>query len=160
MDIHFFLQFVEMFAITRLKSASAKAKYKPYFLDVYLAIQGAFAGDPDFGSVPAEEQAEPISNLKIERPVGSTPGGRMTRDTMPAAMQLLLRRYEASDGQSGIPTELFRFAQDHPELLIDRSGNNLTPTNPWFNFYNPWPTQKEGQDWWPNDDRNNPTLKT
>lgn len=80
--------------------------------------------------------------------------------TMPDDIQKLLAQYQSSgpESQTGIPTALFQYAQAHPELGIDRSGYNLAPTDPQFNFYNPTPQQTPGVDWWFADDRNNQNL--
>lgn len=83
----------------------------------------------------------------------------MTRDDMPANIEAMLQEYESApaDSQAGMKTELMRYAQDHPELMIDRSGNNLKPSDRMFHFYNPRPDLADTNDnWFPNDPRNNP----
>ena len=48
MDIHYLIMMLEIFILRSLKNPASIAKYKPYLLDLYLALKQAFAGDPDF----------------------------------------------------------------------------------------------------------------
>lgn len=75
----------------------------------------------------------------------------------PANLDQLIQQYN-SNPSGGIPNDLYRYAQDHPEAGIDRSGWNLSTSDPMYNFYNPTAGQTQGVNWFPNDDRNNPFL--
>lgn len=71
-------------------------------------------------------------------------------------LQKQLTAYQSGQ-TSGIPNELYQYAQNNPSMGIDRSGQNLSPTDSMFGFYNPQLGQNPSS-WYPTDDRNNTNL--
>jgi hypothetical protein len=69
-----------------------------------------------------------------------------------------IQEYRQSDGSKGIRREVREYALQHPEALLDRSGDNRSPDDERFRFFNPDPRKGdiEGVNWFPEDPRYNP----